>query len=440
MAPRWWIQRTSRPGSGKLGISSNMKARLLAIAALAIVVGGCSSVPRPRFADQDAKRPSPLGPSYVLLPLPSDDDTLLGRVLPGPPEAGRALEEVARPNPCEEHLTPVKESALASTFEDAQELSGGASAGAILGTFGFQGDVAHATHFVYRLNTSKRIARTDTTEYETCCKENDCGFGFVTALIHGDGEYSTGEETSASGQVNVAFASAEGRTRLRTLHKRKVSGYLAAVLRVTDSKEAQKLTPFGYGAELGITEETLSDIVKPTYERAKITVETVGSSYVFKDGTGETITENEFVRRYQAVTGSDEVDDVEHRRNWGWFGTTLAITGLGAAVAVVGGVLLGTAESGGEEPGVVTLIAGGSVMALAGIPTIVLATEWAADGNSEDHDLTELDARILAAEHNRTLLRRAVQKAQSKQARSADPPIVVRPSVGVGTVGVTGSF
>jgi hypothetical protein len=416
-----------------------MKAHLIVAALLTCLIGGCASVPRPRFANQDAKQPSPLGPSYVLLPLPSDDDTLLGRVLPGPPEAGRALEEVARPNPCEQHLTPTKESALASTFEDAQELSGGASAGAILGTFGFQGDVAHATHFVYRLNTSKRMSRTDTTEYLECCKEQDCGFGFVTALIQGDGEYSTGEETSAGAKVNVAFASAEGRTRLRVLHKRKVSGYIAAVLRVTDTKEAQKLTPFGYSAELGITEETLSDIVKPTYERAKISVETEGSSYLFKDGTGETVTENEFVRRYRAVTGSDEVDDVEHRRNWGWFGSTLAITGLGAAGAIAGGIMLGTAQSGDEEPGAVVLSIGGTVMVLAGIPTIILSTEWASDGSADDHELTELDARILAAEHNRTLLRRAVQKAQRKQARSK-PSIQVSPRIGLGSLGLIGTF
>src|SRR4051794_21052888 len=98
-----------------------------------LAAAGCSgAVPAPR-SGKGTDDGSPLGPSYVLIPLPTEDDALLGRVLPQMPEAGRSLEETARGNPCADRLTAVKETPLSSSFEDAQELSFGAKARAMLG-------------------------------------------------------------------------------------------------------------------------------------------------------------------------------------------------------------------------------------------------------------------------------------------------------------------
>lgn len=67
--------------------------------------------------------------------------------------------------------------ALASSFEDASELTAGAKARAMLGVFGFEGDVSKATHVYYKIETDKRIARADTVDYVACCKSKDCGLG-----------------------------------------------------------------------------------------------------------------------------------------------------------------------------------------------------------------------------------------------------------------------
>ena len=104
---------------------------LLTAAFLVSTLTACHTVPRPLFANDKTTEASPLGPSYVLLPLPGDDDGLLGRVLPALPEQGRALDEIARPNPCEAHLEEARETALSNHFEDAQDVSGSARAGAI---------------------------------------------------------------------------------------------------------------------------------------------------------------------------------------------------------------------------------------------------------------------------------------------------------------------
>ncbi|MFO0666644.1 MAG: hypothetical protein U0174_22000 [Polyangiaceae bacterium] len=190
------------------------------LAALSLV--GCGGGPKfPEAEKLPAMPESPFGPSYVLQPLPNEDDSLLGRVLGALPEPGRSLEEVAQPNPCLDKLTEPKPSPLTSTFDSAEELAAGARGKAVLGSFGFSADANRATHLVYHLETQRRIARTDTVEYAACCKVRGCGYGFVSALVYGDGDYSTAEETTGAARAEFAVMSASGSAKVRTLHRRK---------------------------------------------------------------------------------------------------------------------------------------------------------------------------------------------------------------------------
>ncbi|RLB49410.1 MAG: hypothetical protein DRI90_24555, partial [Deltaproteobacteria bacterium] len=311
---------------------------------------------------------------------------------------------------------------------------------AMLGGFGFGGDVQHATHFVYKLTTTRRLALVDTTEYAECCKEKECGYGFVGALIYGEGEYATGEETAASVKADFAFGGASGGVRLRALHRRNVKGWIAAVVRVRDHQKAKELTPFGRITEqIGITEESLSDIVRPIYERGKITVEsTDGDDWEFQDGTGEAVSENELARRYRKMVSDSELEDVEQRRN------------TGTVVLLSSGFLLGAGLLGVAIYGSVEEFEGGPILA-AGIPGallvlgggigagITLFSQGQYDGSTEDHVLTEADARLLVARYNRTLLRKSLRKATKAVGRS-ESTIEVRPYFsGIGA-GIQGSF
>jgi hypothetical protein len=470
----------------------------LSVGAVPFILAGCSGGEMFHTSTPaDVSRGSPLGPSYVLVPLPNEDQSLLGRVLLKPLEDGRSLDEVSRPNECASKLTGPKEGPLASTFEDAQELAQGAKARATLATFGFEGDAQTASHFYYKLDVSKRSSQSDTTDYVACCKEkNACGYGFVSALIYGEGEYATAAESSAQGSVSIpAIGGAGGFVKAKVLHKRKVRGYVAAVVTVTDPRATKEIGVLGDPAAAGITvdEQNLPEQVKARFEAAKIRVApidakevamlgptNVETAYVFRDGNGE-ITENEFVRRYASMTDDMSLSPAErHRRT-----TAMIIYGGGTAVslgAFVYGItnleractgsdlkenafrddpqaradclvssnhpnaVLG--EGGYYDPTKKTLnLAGVLAAALGGAATAAFGTFFtialvSRDGGSHHHSISKFDADLYAAKYNRALLRRTVKETESQMRRlSADlGGVKIKPVLSPSLVGLTGTF
>jgi len=431
------VHRSDHPNQGSLAAV----ARLAAAVVLGLLVGcGPPQVRTPETSTEPAEV-SPLGPSYKLIPLPSADDSLLGRILHEPPLPGQALEEVSAPNPCAAELGPPKPTPLSNTFEDAQELAFSTSARAKLGAFGFSADANRATHFVYRLTTQQRVSRVDTTGYVECCKENDCGYGYVSTLVFGEGEYATGEETSGGGSVDIAFAGAEGHVALRVLHRRKVKGYVAAVVKVTDQTKAPAAEP-----EPGAT---IPESVRKVYEANQISTQAAEGTYQFVDGRGNVITENEFVRRYRDVTGSDELDDFERHRNVGWatFYTIGGVVLIGAAAGTIGGIVSATSEDEsdtGDDKLLGSVFAG----ALLGGPGVALLAfgilEWVGESEGEptEHYLTDPQASLYAERYNRKLLRKTVREMRKvhKETSSAAPAVRVAPYVGPTGAGVVGRF
>lgn len=414
---------------------------------LAVVVASiaCGPPPLPRSAD-GGPAGSPLGPSYVLMPLPGDDDALLGRVLTEQPTSGRALEEISRPNPCADKLSEARTSPQAATFEDAQELSQSASAKVVLQTFGFSGDVEQASHFFYKLETSKRVARTDTVEYLECCKAKGCGYGYVSALVYGEGEYASGSESRASGSVDVVVAGGGGGVRLKVLHKRKVRGWLAALVTVTDKSKASEFGPLGVAASAGITEASIPETVKDLYERDKIRVEGNGDGYRFIDGRGKELTENEFLRRYRAATGSSELDPLERRRNPIKTGILGGLTALSVGMVAYGfltqerycqpddypvnDACSGPAGVSGfqryqyfprnktKDDDWQPYVAIGGLGAL-GFGTWLVFALLDRDGAPTEHYLSDRDAVLYSGQYNRALLRKTVRDVEKSVQKSS---------------------
>ena len=454
-----------------------MLLRPLAASLLALVVAaGCSPAPFHPQAPAGAEHASPLGPSYVLLPLPGEDETLLGRVLPALPAAGRSLDETSRPNPCAEALTPAKTTPLASSFEDAQEISARAQAKAMLGAFGFEGDAASASHFFYKLTTEKRVALTDTTAYVQCCaQKGSCGVGFVSALIHGEGEYATGEESGASGSVTVPVAGgAGGGVQLKILHRRKVRGYIAALVTLTEKQGgAAALGPLGLEA----VEPTPPQRVVEAYERDKVSIFVLpGGAWALRTGN-EILTENEFARRYERETHATDLRPAETRRNWGTLIVLSAITAGALYTTYWGATHLHRPCATGDvgcwqnnpssgtsskpsaiPPGTMCVSAdcieyvdpkdtvvrpegyialfGGAVLALPLLGATVYAIVDK-DGNALDHVLSEDDAHKFATRYNRAMLRRATQKIErqleiERGAKIQWTPLVSPRGLGVG--------
>jgi hypothetical protein len=429
----------------------------------------------------------------VLNPLPSDDDSLIGRVIGELPSGGRSLEEVARPNPCAEKLTETKRVPALATFEDAEELAVGGKATATLGTFGFSGDVSRATHFVYKVQTSERLSKLDTTEYELCCKEkNSCGYGFISALVYGSGEYATAEETAAAGGANVVFLKAEGSAALRILHRRQVKGYVAALIRVSDPSKAGALAstgslgdPSAYGVKLDAA--TLPTQVKDRYDRQRAEVTGNEGDWAFTIG-GKFATENSFASSYRAVTGSRELDDVPRRKNSG------LLIGSGGAL-IASGVVFGlgianlhracgrddshdnganyfpryspnddcastpatqpssrvgcsgtTAEFCAVDSSRQTSNATGVGLVVVGGAAVAAFGAWfvyeffTGDGRPNQHDLALPDAQLYTQKYNRTLLRNTVKETEQKmrllQSRSLLPEVTIYPN----PFGISGTF
>lgn len=443
--------------------TSPVSATCFAAALLAAALStACGSVPRPRSAATSAADGNPLGPSYVLLPLPTEDDSLLGRVLPVAPEPGRSLEETARANPCAEHLSEPRETPLASHFSYAEELSAGARAGAVLGAFGFSADARRATHFVYDLKTDKRLGRVDTAAYDACCAERGCGYGYVSALIHGDGSYATGEEGRALGSVEVPLvASASGEVALSILQKRQVRGYVAALITVTDRAQGDALGPLGVARAAGITEATAPEMVRRLYERERVSVTTEGSSWAFVQGLPDekldgaklnksvwttgvidwyssddpTLTEAEFARRFEHVTGSDELADLTGRRNTPELVILSASAALGAGAAALGVGLI-VHENEVQAGNFTALVLGVAGLFGFGVPALMVALH--PDGTITNHQLTERDARLYAERYNRALLRGLARDVEQNQRESRrEAPVL---TIGLRPFGLSGSF
>ncbi len=420
----------------------------------------------------DVPDASPLGPSYVLVPVPTEDPSLLGRVVPVAPEPGQSLEEISRPNPCAEHLSPQSDTPLGNRFEDAQEVAGGAKVQAMLGVFGFEAEASKASHFLYRLETDRRLARSDTPEYVKCCASSDgCGVGYVSALIHGHGEYSTGEEAAGSGSITVPAAGAEGGLRIKVLRRRSVRGYLAALVTITKPGDTSTLGVLGARA----FEPTFDERVKEAYEREKVGIaELDGGAWALTTRRGS-ITENEFARRYGALTHSEELEPVIQRRNTGavivaggltagalyltyWGATNLNVVctkdDIECHRVVTGRVPDGARciehDSDGtcstyidpkEERsnvfGILALSSGIPLsIAFGGVFTALL---FNGDGLPTSHALAPDDARIYVTRYNRAALREARRKVQREIRIEDSATLRLRPMVGP-VSGVFGTF
>lgn len=451
--------------------------------ALAILIGlpalalACSPAPYhpPRTAQAEA---SPLGPSFVLLPVPNEDDSLLGRVLYELPEAGRSIEETSRPNPCLAALEEPRRTPMANSYEDAQDVSVNAQARAMLGVFGFSGDANSASHFVYKLSTDQRVARTDTTDYQKCCAETQgCGIGFVSALIHGEGQYATGEETAAQGAVTVPMAGVGGGVRLKVLHKRNVKGYIAAMVTLTDDGKKNVLGPLGIAA----VEPTVPERVRVEYEQDKVRIhELPNGEWMFLTARNGAITENEFARRYQTLTGDTDLKPVEQRRNT----TAVVVTGALTAASLygvywsatnltkpctkdeLGCVEHNTSPAKPQPPGTectqrdestgvcqsyvdpnetttnVWGIVGLSVLSPIALLTgsVFIVSLVNGDGMPDSHVLNQDDARLYVTRYNRAVLRKSKDKIRHQVQIEQRAGVKLMPYAGPSGLGVFGRF
>jgi len=467
-----------------------MLRNLASLGAMIVLVGCGAAAPFRPTAPSEVAAASPLGPSYVLVPRSSDDHALLGRVLPDAPDNGKPLDEVARPNECADKLGPEKTEPVVATFEDAQGLAADGKAKAALAPFGFEEDAPSATHFYYRLDIEKRITVAVTPEYLACCKDKGtCGYGIVTALGYGQGEFAAvlRDDTGASVEIPVA-AEERGFIKAKVLHKRYVYGYVAALVTVTDPAKGPALTLLGdpKSAAAEPTEQDLPEPARAEFDQKKVQVVARAGvpaefAYTFRDSRGD-ITENEFVRRYQDLTGAMDLSGARSNRNPFWLYYAVSATSVGAfllgSAAYVSlatptrtqiiGTNLPTPFTPASNCNVETLqnvtgtgweiqcnppldpglgktmgIVGGAVFG-TGIASFVVYGVLGYNGSPNEHVLTKSDAEAYAARYNRSLLHAAVRPPASQPPPAPHAPLTpqvqLTPIFTPGFAGLIGRF
>jgi hypothetical protein len=187
-----------------------------------------------------------------LVAVPSENADLLGRVFVRPPDSSFTLEEQSAPNPCAEALSAAAPADMRNHYENAIDVSASAEGRALLGAYGFSGEAASASHLLYKITTAKKLTRLDTTPYVECCKTHECGWGYVSALVYGEGEYVSARSSRASGTAQYQLITAQGKASYEALDKKQIHGWLAAVLTAHDRKTA--VHPCALDAEWAATE------------------------------------------------------------------------------------------------------------------------------------------------------------------------------------------
>jgi len=458
-----------------------------------LVLAGCGAAApfHPSASSFQVAPATPLGTGYVLLPRSNDDRSLLGRVLVEPPSDGRPLDEVAGPNPCADKLGAPNEEPVVSSFEDAVALAAGGRA-RVLHPYGFDDDAPSATHFYYKLDVDKRAAVAVTPEYTACCTEKGtCGYGVVTALGHGQGEFAVVSEQRSDGSSTQIPDSSEERgvVNAKFLRKRYVYGYIAALFTVTDAAKAKPLSLLGDPAAGAAepTEQDLPERARAEYERKKIQVvarsgDQAEFAYAFTDGGGA-ISENEFVRRYEDLTGARDLSAAKSNRNpfWLYYGIVATSVGaflVGSALYVGYGTQQRTEIFPNGEPPAGTLssscnfstgqnvpmegyqiqcsapidpglgrslgITGGAMIG-TGLASFVVYGVLGYDGSTTNHVITKSDGEAYVVRYNRALLRAAVRNAPATttpqlSGQNVVPSVQWMPVFSPGFAGVVGRF
>jgi hypothetical protein len=174
-------------------------------------------------------------------------------------------------------------------------------------------------------------------------------------------------------------------------------------------------------------------------------------SYILRDGLGRAVTENEFVRRYQKVTGSAELADYDRNRHGRAIIGFSVVGSLSVVLLFAGGALLSSAKDCGvsDRNGLSTCDTGVAFLVLGtlslpvGLIGLVAAAGAGPDGSAEDeHFLSVAAARVLVARYNRALLARlrGLENPTDGGATTHSSSLSISPWVGPGAVGVEGSF
>jgi hypothetical protein len=220
---------------------------LRATVALALaVVWGCNPIQPPVNNDARPMATSAmsgaesLGDDVMLISIPSDDDTLIGKVFI--PRAQKDRTDVAfQANPCRPHLE-VKIFDAHRRVSDTRRFDGGVSASALLEVISVSVSASEITDYQYDFNISRKMVADDTIAYGECCAKlrGGCGDQFVRELYYGAGTYRLLQKSGGSASVGVpVVAGGTAHANYTTLGEQSFRGYFAYKAKETPTPQAK---------------------------------------------------------------------------------------------------------------------------------------------------------------------------------------------------------
>jgi len=360
----------------------------------------------------------------MLLAHPEDDDSLLGRILTAMPSPGEPLGPISAPNPCADKLSPRQDSTVSRSFQDALALPASKGTRALLREFGFPHDWVSATHLVYRFRASRQALQNDNPDYLECCRQKGCGLAYVGMLVWGEGEFVSAREPSDGTRPNFVFEADDGEISLSAIHRRRVRGNLAALVRRSPGAPGDSPLGLRSGTTSETAAETATLIARPSAcldRRAAVATDAFGRKVLSLGG--RVVTENEFVRDYRTVTGSKELDPIDTMRTRDLRTVAFVLLSVSAAALATGVIVGDCPHHAAEERGPCyskswesVAYSYGRPLGVAGIAVsgVMLLTAYASkDGSPSSHYLTSAQMDTYVAKYNRALRRKAGSAVQS---------------------------
>lgn len=340
------------------------------------------------------ERRVPLEQGELPLVEPTDDPSLLGKIVKEPYDSSRPLADQVSDNPCAGDLTAsTREATSLTTTMDATPTRG--------------------AYWYLRVRVLRRLERAAGEGYAKCCAEKDCGVGFVRSLALGDGEASFASETLPGGRADVALDDPDVPLELELGNVRHVHGFVAFSLTATS---------FG-GAAV---------VLPPDPPKTALDAESAAQQFEVRDVPGnadqyvfctksDCVSENGFVQRYRDRTGSHELDDFDRDRARDARIGGVVLSVLGLASLALGVVAIETADEGKtRDDQDANRIAGGMGLGTGIVTTAIGLTLLIEprDGSAVDHFLSKVDAKRFVARFNRAL-RRSQGTTEPKTATEA---------------------
>ena len=182
-----------------------------------------------------------LGPDALLVPIPSEDDTLVGKVQI-PRQKDSFTEADFQANPCAEHLK-IHDFKAERMVRDTRRFSTDLSGSAVVQVVKIGAAISQVTDYQYEFNVSRKLVADDTVDYAQCCSRlrGGCGSHFVRELYYGDGVYRLLRNVKAGVSAGVPLlAEASAQTQYGVLGEQRFRGFFAYKVKETPAPPPEK--------------------------------------------------------------------------------------------------------------------------------------------------------------------------------------------------------